>query len=507
MDLFLQYRLGDISFDEFHRRTIQNEFERILEEPSLNLKNYCFNRRSIHDTGKSTHLNIGVSCLDIDNTGQVLLGGGDDGSLSVWGLDESSHQNDEGQQELINKRLNFIKRQPHQNDSEHTQTPYHEDKKQRLHDSNATRLVHSFQTQRNKYRMYRQSTATDSGSRSHMTSANNGCAGVRNTSLSETDAEDVISHHRYGITTLKWYRTDNGMFFTGSNDKTVKLWDTNRFEAVQNINLGYKINQIDNNIADSSSLLVVASEDYYPRLIDLRTMNSGITTLGMGNKTRMQSEILCCKFNPVREQIIACGDMQGGIKLWDLRMRNKLYLQLKRNKKGLDIIGNNNDSGDDVYFSSNESNAHLKCCCDIVWNNEGSELCSTGADGKLIIWRPFTEILRKDDITSYKQLGPQDLNRIKYKKRLSQRLLWFDKFLLCITDNGEIQIYNTEEGKLWNKLEYPMGHNQVKRSLASHCQFSSMALQTNMMNSVGLRLFLGTNSNTVSDGGSIFECS
>ena len=107
----MQYRLGDISFDEFHRRTIQNEFERILEEPSLNLKNYCFSRRSIHDTGKSTHLNIGVSCLDIDNTGQVLLGGGDDGSLSVWGLDESSHQNDEGQQELINKRLNFIKRQ------------------------------------------------------------------------------------------------------------------------------------------------------------------------------------------------------------------------------------------------------------------------------------------------------------------------------------------------------------------------------------------------------------
>ncbi|EJS44307.1 rad28p [Saccharomyces arboricola H-6] len=506
MDPYLEYRLGNISFNEFHKKTIQNEFERILEDPSLNLKSYRFSKRSGHNPSGGAPLNVSVTCLDIDNTGQVLLGGADDGSLSIWGLDESSYQNDEGAQELINKRLNYIKRQPRQSDTEPTQTSTHRNKKSRIHDDNAARLVHSFQTQKNKYRMYRQSQTVIPSSGPHMLNVSNGRIDTNNSTLG-TDTEGSISHHRYGITTLKWYRTDNGMFFTGSNDKTIKIWDTNRFEAVQDISLGYTINQIDNNIANDSSLLIVASEDYYPRLIDLRTMNSGITTLGMGNKTRMQSEILCCKFNPVREQILACGDMEGGIKLWDLRMRNKLYSEMKRKKKGLNNISNDNGNGIDVYFSSNESKAHLRCCSDIVWNDEGSELCSIGADGKLILWRPFTEALQLDGIASYRQLGSQDLSRIKYKKRVSQRLLWFDKFLLCTTDNGEVEIYNTEEEKLWNKLEYPMGHNQVKKNLASQCQFSSIALQRNMMNSIGLKLFLGTNSNIIGDGGSIFECS
>lgn len=506
MDPFLEYKLGNISLNEFRRRAIQSELERILEDPLPNMKNYRFSKQSCYNPKKGTPLNIGVNCLDIDNTGQVLLGGGDDGSLSIWGLEESLHQNDEGEQELINKRLDYIKRQPHQSDDEPAQMAGYKNKNSRTNDSNAMRLVHSFQTQRNKYRMYRQSNAAVSIPKSHISNKTNSPIG-RSEQLSETDSEASISHHKYGITTLKWYNVDNGMFFTGSNDRTVKIWDTNRLEAVQDINLGYKINQIDNNVADDGSLLAVASEDYYPRLIDLRTMNSGITTLGKGSQTRTQSEILCCKFNPVREQIIACGDMEGGIKLWDLRMRNRLYLELKRNKNGLKTINNVDDEGQsDVYFSSNQSKAHLRCCSDIVWNSEGSELCSIGMDGKLNVWRPFTEILQPKGMASYFQLGPQDLSRIKYKKRVSQRLLWFDKFLLCITDNGEIEIYNTEEEKLWNKLEYPIV-NQVKKNLASHCQFSSMVVQTNMMNSVGLKLFFGTNNNTVSDGGSIFECS
>lgn len=506
MDPFLEFRLGNISLNEFYRRSIQSEFERILEDPLSNMKNYRFSKQSNYSTKEKTPLSIGVNCLDIDDTGQVLLGGGDDGSLSIWGLDESLHRNDEGEQELINKRLNYIKRQPHQSDDEPAQIMGYKNKRTRINDNNTMRLVHSFQTQRNKYRMYRQSSAAVPVQRSHISNKTDSPIGFSET-LSETDSEASISHHKYGITTLKWYKADNGMFFTGSNDKTVKIWDTNRFEAVQDINLGYKINQIDNNVVDDSSLLVVASEDYYPRLIDLRTMNSGVTALGMGNQTRMQSEILCCKFNPVREQIIACGDMEGGVKLWDLRMRNRLYSELKRNKNGFKTINNDdNDDQSDVYFSSNQSKAHLRCCSDIVWNSEGSELCSVGMDGKLNVWRPFTEILQPEGLASYSQLGTQDLSRIKYKKRVSRRLLWFDKFLLCITDNGEVEIYNTEEKKLWNKLEYPMV-NQVKKNQASHCQFSSMIVQTNIMNSVGLKLFFGTNNNTVSDGGSIFECS
>lgn len=123
------------------------------------MKNYRFSKQSNYSTKEKTPLSIGVNCLDIDDTGQVLLGGGDDGSLSIWGLDESLHRNDEGEQELINKRLNYIKRQPHQSDDEPTQIMGYKNKRTRIDDNNTMRLVHSFQTQRNKYRMYRQSSA------------------------------------------------------------------------------------------------------------------------------------------------------------------------------------------------------------------------------------------------------------------------------------------------------------------------------------------------------------
>lgn len=73
------------------------------------------------------------------------------------------------------------------------------------------RLVHSFQTQRNKYRMYRQSSAAVPVQRSHISNKTDSPIGFSET-LSETDSEASISHHKYGITTLKWYKADNGMF-------------------------------------------------------------------------------------------------------------------------------------------------------------------------------------------------------------------------------------------------------------------------------------------------------
>ena len=173
MDPFLEYKLGNISFNDLYRGTVQSELERILEDPLSNMKNYRFSRRSSHDQSKGNLLNIGVNCLDIDNTGQVLLGGGDDGSLSIWGLDEALHQNDEDEQELINKRLNFIKRQPNQADNEPAQSLSYKNKVSQTNSSNAMRLVHSFQTRRNKYRMYRQSNAMISSPRSHISNEAN----------------------------------------------------------------------------------------------------------------------------------------------------------------------------------------------------------------------------------------------------------------------------------------------------------------------------------------------
>ncbi len=39
--------------------------------------------------------------------------------------------------------------------------------------------------------------------------------------------------HSYGISALQWYTFDTGMFFTGSFDATLKVWDTNTLEVSQ----------------------------------------------------------------------------------------------------------------------------------------------------------------------------------------------------------------------------------------------------------------------------------
>lgn len=433
--LFLQYQFGDISDSRLCRIARQSEFQKLLECTAPNYYKYAKGTKNIS----------GVSCLDMDNMGQHLLGSGVDGSVSIWSLDDKLDEMHNG---LCCKRLNFRSRSSMIEESSPS-------KKRAKTVSPSPRIVHSFETRRNKYRMYRQSSDL--------------------TKLTDDEEADASASkgHRFGITTLKWYAKDNGMFFTGSNDSKVKLWDTNTFEAVQEINLDYRINQLDTD--NDGTYIVVATEDYYPRIIDLKNvLSAGITNL---SANKMDSEILCCKINPLKTHIVATGDSQGNVKLWDLRMRNRLLLELSHEES---------------------RRAHLKNCNDLCWNSDGTELASIATDGRCYIWTPFTTTIER------KQMCSLDLMRNKIKKRVSQRLLRFDDYLLCNTDHGEIQIYETIEGKLYSKIDHPVSQQTNK----STNYFTGMTMQQNIANSRGLRLYLGTSSisNTeIKSAGCVYE--
>lgn len=398
---FLKYQLGQC--DHIFRNGAQHEFESLVECEAPRRYHYSKEHRGT------------VSCLEMDHSGQFLLACGNDGSLGVWGLDERL---DRERNLLYCKRIKFSARKNLIEPST------------RAASIPSTQVVHSFETRTNKFRLYRQSSAENN--------------------------QRLTSHvgHSYGIRSAKWYHVDNGMFFTGSNDCSLQIWDTNAFEAVQSLDVGRRVNQIDTD--PNGEYIVVATEDGYPRLVDLRNLvASGITHLGQGT---MPHEMLTCKFNPKRPHIVATGDSQGCVKLWDLRKRNRMLMELNHTSPG--------------------KKAHSSACNDLAWDQDGHQLTTLGTDGKLYVWAPFTTHLPR-------QVGPLDLPRTRHHKRTSQRLLWFDNYILCNTDYGEIQLFDACHGKLWTKIEDPDPLNKTP-------QFSSMALQHSMSNGKGLRLFLGT---------------
>lgn len=73
--------------------------------------------------------------------------------------------------------------------------------------------------------------------------------------------------------------------------------------------------------------------------------------------------------------------------------------------------------------------------------------------------------------------------------RTSHRLMWHDRYVFFNSDYGEILLFRCDDGKVWNKFDYPLITSETRKTP----RFQSMALETSMSNGIGMRLYLGTN--------------
>lgn len=269
-----------------------------------------------------------------------------------------------------------------------------------------------------------------------------------------TKVVTAAKHHDYQISALDWYPGDNGLFVTGSNDMTVKLWDTNKFTPVWTWAFEGKIRQLHCHVNND---LVLVTHDKGLRLIDMKTMNS-ILTLPIAE------EPYSGKFNQHLsfENFLATGDARGHLQIWDLRnLAKPLYIKEEFAHKG-------------------------RPCIDLVWNDHGTSVATLGLDNNCVIWNPWEQQhqrpqkLRQAPMTMPNvslslrdSLGKPQLFQ---KDRTYQRLAWLhNKYLFVNNDLCEVQVFDTSlyEMKALSRFQaaYPTGPT-------SYIQFTGMAIRS-----------------------------
>lgn len=410
----LQWQLGKLDSRRLYDVVLCSELEKLRDA------------KPIVYSHRKASFPIGTTSLDFDSTGQFLLSSGEDGSLALWALDEGHSEG-----KLVNKRIQFAA-----GESKESVNP--------------------------------------SSRRVHVTARSPGGKAPRFLTSVESRPPDSLqgpreASHAFSVTSVKWYGPDNGLFFTGSNDHKVKIWDTNTFQVASSIDIAHRVAQLDT----LGDLLAVASEDSHPRLIDLRSMSAAIS-LGV-KRSDMRHGINAAKFSHTssgaKPLLLATGDDDGNVRVWDLRMGNRWLC--------------------DLTEADTLSKSHARCCNDLRWDPSGSlRLVTTGNDGKCKMW-DLHEGGAKPQLV--RQLGATDLTSNRFRRRTSHYLMWQGPYVFFNSDHGEILVYQSHSGLLWHAFEYPLRVAQPER-LRSTPKLQSMAIQTRLANTLGVRLVLGTDN-------------
>lgn len=258
--------------------------------------------------------------------------------------------------------------------------------------------------------------------------------------------------HEFGITNVKWWPFDNGMFLSSSYDGLIKVWDSNSLENVFNFNLDNQVNCFDINPTGHNSLIVAGSNSSHIRLLDLKTTSSVHSLSGH------EGSILSCKWNPNDCNILATGSSSGEVRIWDIRRTDSCLSQLNLdivNDKDFNEVGNKSRK---IGIIKNQVKAHSNNVNGLCWFENGKRLISTGHDDKIRIWN-FD--LNYNGFNSLLNFGPFIKNKYNFVKSMilspvketEVQYLWYP------SDNGEVLIFRIHDGKLVKRLRKNLQEN------------------------------------------------
>lgn len=179
--------------------------------------------------------------------------------------------------------------------------------------------------------------------------------------------------HKHSVETVQWYPNDSGMFLSSSVDRTLRVWDTNALQVVENFQLEGIVyhHQMPKN-SRKHCLVATACEDSRVYLCDLKS-GSAIHILKGHTKA-----VVSVSWSPRNEYFLATGSRDNKVLLWDVRKAVGSILSLDQH---------NGKGGSRSSAINTAHNGHVN---GISFSSDGLHLLTYGTDDRLRLWDTFT---------------------------------------------------------------------------------------------------------------------
>ncbi|GJJ70795.1 DNA excision repair protein ERCC-8 [Entomortierella parvispora] len=188
---------------------------------------------------------------------------------------------------------------------------------------------------------------------------------------SMADAHGSYGAHKGGISRVRWYPFDNGMFTSSSFDSSIKVWDTNTMEVACTFDLNNKVYSHAMSSKATHGLIAAASADPRIRLCDLRT---GAFTHSLAGH---RGTVLTIEWSPRHEYLLASGSTDTTIRLWDIRKSTSCLCSLDLHNSNSPPLAETNS-------------AHTRTVNGLNFTPDGLHLISVGHDDKMRLWNIYT---------------------------------------------------------------------------------------------------------------------
>ncbi|XP_022087344.1 DNA excision repair protein ERCC-8-like [Acanthaster planci] len=176
--------------------------------------------------------------------------------------------------------------------------------------------------------------------------------------------------HKRSVETVQWYPHDTGMFTSSSTDCLLKVWDTNALVPAETFTMDKPIYSHNMSpIATKHCLIGVASQSSHITLCDLKTGSA--THILKGHR----AAVMCLKWSPKQEFLLASGSQDNKLLLWDVRRAKSCLMALDQHNG--EAVG---------HSSAAVRTAHSGHVNGLSFTDDGLRILSFGTDDRLRLW-------------------------------------------------------------------------------------------------------------------------
>jgi WD40 repeat protein len=210
-------------------------------------------------------------------------------------------------------------------------------------------------------------------------------------------ARDSSKAHTASVTAVEWYAIDNGLFVSGSKDRTVKLWDPNCVALVTNIAVLETVAAVRPGLDSGQASIVAAGcSNGCVQLVDIlqgsaaQTLSGSRNTGGSATPIRGHNgSVLCLDWSKASNFQLVAGDSSGQILVWDIRRAGVLHsfdLEHTMGDDDAEMVGRQDDI---QYGSGRYSQAHRGAVTGLLQTGDG-QWVSAGTDNAVRLWSAVT---------------------------------------------------------------------------------------------------------------------